>query len=75
MLSRGSRMPLSSWRITIVEGRSPGVDPWVASASDPEASLDVYSRSWDLGDQGPDGIVDWEGNLLNGSMVLSKDIS
>ena len=70
-----SRMPLSSWRITIVEGRSPGVDPWAASASNPEASLDKYSRLWELGGLGPSGIVDWEGTLLNGSMVLSKDIS
>jgi hypothetical protein len=43
-----------------VEGGSPGVDPWVASAKGPDASLNEYSDLWDLGGQGPGGIVDWE---------------
>ena len=43
-----------------VEGGSPGVDPWPASASDPDASLNEYSGWWDLEGQGPGEIVDWE---------------
>ena len=40
-----------------VEGGSPGVDPWLASTSDPDASLNKYFGLWD---QGSGGIVDWE---------------
>ena len=40
-----------------MEGGSPGVDPWLASTSDPDASLNKYFGLWD---QGSGGIVDWE---------------